>query len=127
MNIQMIANNEKTNANDLNPGIGDNNENENTPEEIVIKDFYRNYTFFLICLAGLISCADGGIIPQQNKHLEKNFNDDQKNVGLFSSIDYIGRIAGSIIMSVLINKMDRKIYFSGCCFFKGITLIMPLF
>ena len=78
-------------------------------------------------MAGLISCADGGIIPQQNKHLEDNFNGDQKNVGLFSSIDYIGRIAGSIIMSVLINKIDRKIYFSGCCFFKGITLLMPLF
>ena len=30
-------------------------------------------------------------------------------------------------MSLLINKIDRKMYFSSCCFFKGFTLIVPLF
>ena len=102
--------------------------NDNYEEEIVINDQLRNNFFILLCAEYIISCCDGGIIPQQNKNIQKDFNDDgDSRVGLFCSIDFIGRILGAIAMSFLINKIDRKIYFSGCCFFKGFTLIVPLF
>ena len=98
-------------------------------EEITINDFFRKSLFYLFCIEYLISSCDGGIIPQQNTKMQIDFEDKDgdSRVGLFGSIDYIGRIAGAIIMSILINKLNRKIFFSGCCFFKAITLIIALF
>ena len=97
-------------------------------QEIEINDKLRNTFFVILCLVYCISCCDGGIIPQQNLKLIESFDKSggDSRVGLFSSIDYIGRILGAVLMSFLINKIDRKIYFSGCCFLKGITLFIPL-
>ena len=98
-------------------------------EEITINDFYRKSLFYLFCIEYMISSSDGGIIPQQNTKIQIDFEDidGDSRVGLFGSIDFIGRIAGSIVMSILINKLNRKIFFSGCCFLKAITLIIALF
>ena len=97
--------------------------------DITINDRLRNILFYLMCIEYCISSCDGGIIPQQNKKMQKDFNDEdsESRVGLYGSIDYIGRIIGAAIMSYLINKLDRRIYFSGCCFFKAFLCIIPLF
>ena len=61
--------------------------------------------------------------------MQKDFHseDDESEVGLFGSIDYIGRIFGALLMSFLINKIHRRFFFGGCCIFKAITLIIALF
>ena len=84
--------------------------------------------FYILCIEYCISSCDGGIIPQQNKKIQKDFEeeDEESRVGLFGSIDYIGRIIGAIVMSLLINRINRKYFFCGCCFFKGITCLIPL-
>ena len=84
--------------------------------EIIINDKVRSSLFILLCIEYCISSSDGGIVPQQNKNLQKDFHDDgDSKVGLFGSIDYIGRILGALVMSVLINRLDRKLFMSGCC------------
>ena len=105
------------------------NENPELNNDITINDKLRNLLFYLLCIEYCISSCDGGIIPQQNKKMQKDFNDEdgESRVGLYGSIDYIGRIIGAAIMSVLINKLDRRIYFSGCCFFKAFCCIVSLF
>ena len=97
-------------------------------EEILINDKTRNSIFIILCIEYCISSCDGGIVPQQNKHLTHDFDDSgDARVGLFGSIDYIGRIIGALVMSFLINRIDRKLFLSGCCIFKGVTLIISLF
>ena len=46
-------------------------------------------------------------------------------VGLFGSIDYVGRIIGAVIMSFLIDLLNRQYFYSGCCILKAITLFVP--
>ena len=104
--------------------------------EITINDKIRQSIFYILCIEYCISSCDGGIIPQQNKHIQIDFIEDieqkekeeeeESRVGLFGSIDYIGRIIGAILMSLLINKIHRKYFFCCCCFFKAITCIIPL-
>ena len=103
-------------------------ENEND-EEITINDHFRKTLFYLFCFINCISSCDGGIIPQQNKNMQIDFNDENREtrVGLFGSIEYIGRIIGAIVMSILINKLDRRIFYTASCFFKSLTCLIPLF
>ena len=95
----------------------------NEPIKLNVK--HRRLIFILMGLVYCFSSSDGGIIPQQNKNIQYNFEDKgEARVGLFSSIDYVGRIMGAGVMSVLIDRLDRQIFFSGCCILKAITLFV---
>ena len=105
-------------------------ENETTKieGEITINDHLRKNLFYLFCILYCVSSVDGGIIPQQNEKIQEDFGDEygESRVGLYGSIDYIGRIIGAIVMSILINKLDRRIFYSFSCFFKAINCFIPL-
>ncbi len=93
--------------------------------QIELNPKIRQIVFILITLVYCFSSSDGGIIPQQNKNIQYNFKDPgESRVGLFSSIDYVGRIVGAIVMSALIDKIDRRIFFSSCCIIKSLTLFV---
>ncbi len=86
----------------------------------------RQTIFVLLSIVYCISSCDGGIIPQQNKNIQYNFKDEgESRVGLFGSIDYVGRIIGAVIMSFLIDLLNRQYFYSGCCILKAITLFVP--
>lgn len=125
-------------SNGTDPCIGDKDpvtrEEEETlagesPENIItISDKYRNLFFILLNLVYITSSLDGGIIPHSNKDIKEDFDDvKEKRVGLFGSIDYIGRIGGAALMSGLIDNMSRKFFFGGCCIVKGFCMLMPFF
>ena len=96
-----------------------------TITEIKLNTRHRQLIFILLGLVYCISSSDGGIIPQQNKNIQYNFEDEgETRVGLFGSIDYVGRIIGAVVMSLLINRLDRQIFYSGCCLIKAITLFV---
>jgi len=128
------------NNNDLNnplrteEGENDNNEKiaiaekKSETEDIALDNGLRQTLFYLFCIEYCISSCDGGIVPQQNKHMQEDFNavGEESEVGLFGSIDYIGRILGALVMSFLINKIHRRFFFGGCCICKAITLIIAL-
>ena len=99
------------------------------PKKIKLEDKIRNSFFILLCIEYAISSMDGGIIPKQNSALQIDFEDEDENfkVGIFSSIDYIGRIFGAILMSILMDRMSRKTFFSGCCVTKAIFLMIAIF
>ena len=94
--------------------------------QIKLNTRYRLLIFILIAIIYLISSCDGGIVPQQNKNIQYNFEDaGESRVGLFGSIDYVGRIIGAIVMSLLIDILDRQLFFTSCCIIKAITLFVP--
>ena len=85
----------------------------------------RQMIFVLLSLVYCISSCDGGIVPQQNKNIQYNFEDEgESRVGLFGSIDYVGRIIGAAVMSFLIDRLDRQLFYSGCCILKSLTLFV---
>ena len=96
-----------------------------TITEIKLNTRHRQLIFILLGLVYCISSSDGGIVPQQNKNMQYNFEDEgETRVGLFGSIDYVGRIIGAVVMSLLINRLDRQVFYSGCCLIKAITLFV---
>ena len=98
----------------------------NNPIELNIK--HRQMVFIIISIEYCFSCCDGGIVPQQNRNIQYNFEDEgESRVGLFGSIDYVGRIIGALVMSLLIDRIDRQLFFSGCCILKALTLFVSSF
>ena len=94
--------------------------------QIELNPKIRQIIFILITLVYCFSSSDGGIIPQQNKNIQYNFEDEgESRVGLFGSIDYAGRIIGAAEMSFLIDCLDRQYFYSGSCLLKAITLFVP--
>ena len=94
--------------------------------QIKLNTKYRQIVFVLISLVYLFSSCDGGIVPQQNKNIQYNFEDSgESRVGLFGSIDYVGRILGAIVMSLLIDIINRQIFLTSCCIIKAIFVFIP--
>ena len=120
---EVDSNDEEMKLNRVESSIEELMDSEAQP--ITLNKKHRQMIFILICAEYCISCCDGGIIPQQNKNIQYNFEDTgDSRVGLFSSIDYVGRIVGAVVMSALIDKLDRRIFFSSCCLFKAVTLFV---
>ena len=115
------------------------NENENqqikSQENLVsdndlieINEYKRTVIFICLVIVATLSSCDGGIIPQQNININKDFNTNgEQEVGLFGSIDYIGRVVGAIIFTIIMGKMNRKMILVVTLIFKSITLFFPLF
>ena len=90
-------------------------------------DKKRNIIFIVLVAIATLSSLDGGIIPQQNEEIKKDFGgEDEKKVGLFGSIDYVGRVIGSIIFTLIMSKMNRKYMLVITLIFKAITLVIPI-
>ena len=108
---------------------------ENSEEKLVneknlinINNKKRMTIFICLTAIAILSSCDGGIIPQQNINIIKDFNaNEEQSVGLFGSIDYIGRIVGAIIFTIIMGKMNRKMILVSTLIFKTITLFIPLF
>ena len=102
---------------------------------VIINNHKRNIIFIcLVCIA-ILSACDGGIIPQQNSNIQEDFDnintedseddEEEKKVGLFGSIDYIGRVVGAFIFTIIMGKINRKYILIYTLIFKGITLFVP--
>ena len=94
---------------------------------INIDDYKRNIIFICLVFVATLSSCDGGIVPQQNSTIQKEFGGDgEKRVGLFGSIDYIGRVVGAIIFTIIMGRMNRKLILVITLIFKSLTLFVPL-
>lgn len=97
---------------------------------IELSDYKRNVIFIVLVIVSILSSCDGGIIPQQNSGIKFHFNEEgdksEKRVGLFGSIDYIGRIIGSLIFIIIMGKMNRKMLLIITLLFKAVTLFIPI-
>ena len=75
--------------------------------------------FIMLSIISTLSSLDGGIIPQQNEIIKADFGDEgEERVGLFGSIDYIGRVFGSFIYTFIMGRMNRKLILIVSLFLK---------
>ena len=94
---------------------------------INIDDKKRIIIFVVLSIIATVSSLDGGIIPQQNEIIKSDFGgNNEERVGLFGSIDYIGRVVGSIIFTLIMGRVNRKMILVVTLIFKAITLIIPI-
>lgn len=107
---------------------------ENTPNDgskIKLSRKIRWFIFYILTGISICSNIDGGVIPAATTELEKQFfGTEGKNslyIGYFGSVDYLGRIIGSLIFVGMINKVNRRIILIITLFFKAFTLFIPIF
>ena len=106
----------------------ENNIDESEPVIITINNKARNTIYICLVLISAFSSCDGGIIPQQNSYIKRDFGneDDNSLVGFFGSVDYIGRVVGALIFSFILGKMNRKLILFLTLILKAITLLISL-
>ena len=117
--------------------VNENNEkNENNPENdnlsdstiVEINEKARKTIYICLLILNIFSSCDGGIIPQQTTQIQKDFGDENDNalVGFYGSVDYIGRVVGALVFSVILGRMNRKMILFATLILKAITLFISL-
>ena len=96
-------------------------------ENITINNKVKMTIFITMVLISTLTNLDGGIIPRSTEQIIKDLHIGETELGYYGSIDYLGRMLGSLIFVVIINKTNRLYILSGTLILKGITLIIPFF
>ena len=96
-------------------------------QTVKISNKTRKIIFVLMVLVAAVSSLDGGIVPQQLDKIKVDFEDEgEAKTGLFSSIDYLGRVGGALIMVMIINIINRKSIYIPALFIKGLMMALPI-
>jgi len=90
---------------------------------IELKNGLRWGLYIILLCVGIFSSCDGGIIPQATERMTKDIaENDNKKMGLYGSIDYLGRVFGALFFTFTINKIRRKILLASTLIFKYFIL-----
>ena len=81
--------------------------------------------FITLAAISTLSNLDGGIIPAATEEMQTDMGIGPAEIGVFGSIDYLGRIIGSLIFVAIINTMNRRMILIATLFIKGISLFIP--
>lgn len=87
----------------------------------------RWFIFFALAFISTFSNLDGGIIPAATETMKEIMKVGEAEIGLFGSMDYLGRIIGSLVFITLINTVNRRFILIGTLFIKGLSLFIPFF
>jgi MFS family permease len=100
---------------------------QSSSEDIInIDSKIRIKLFLILLLIFTISSADGGIIPYSTNTIKKELNISDTKIGIYSSLDFFGRVFGSIIISLFITHNNRKKLLLFALINKGIFLCISL-
>ena len=78
----------------------------------------------MVCIS-LFTNLDGGIIPRATDQIKMDINIGETEIGYYGSIDYLGRLVGSLIYIIIITKTNRLFLLQATLIMKGISLIIP--
>ena len=94
-------------------------------EGIKLSKQIRWIIFITLAAISTLSNLDGGIIPAATNEMQIDMSIKPAEIGVFGSIDYLGRIIGSLIFVAIINTVNRRMILIGTLFIKGISLLIP--
>lgn len=94
-------------------------------EGIKLSKQIRWIIFITLAAISTLSNLDGGIIPAATNEMQNDMSIGPAEIGVFGSIDYLGRIIGSLIFVAIINTVNRRMILIGTLFIKGISLFIP--
>ena len=100
---------------------------EEQQQNVTINSKVKMTIFVTMVLISTMTNLDGGIIPRATEQIKTDLNIGETKIGYYGSIDYLGRMLGSLIFVVIINKTNRLYILTGTLILKGITLLIPFF
>lgn len=105
----------------------ESNERKEIVEETFINQKTKNLIFIHLFILNIFSNLDEGIIPAASENIQNYMNISATDYGLFCTIDYIGRLCGSVLYTYIISKMNRKYIMIVTLICKALCLLIPLF
>ena len=97
------------------------------PSDLVtINSVKRKFIFFILFVISIVSSFDGGIIPQATTTMSHQWEKDDLYVGYYSSVDYLGRVFGSLLLTKILDKYNRKLLIIYSLYFKGVCLCVSI-
>ena len=97
-----------------------------TSNFIEISSIKRKFIFSILFVISIVSAFDGGIIPQATTTMSYQWEKDDLYVGYYSSVDYLGRVFGSLILTKIMDKYNRKLLTIYSLYFKGLFMCISL-
>ena len=97
-----------------------------TSNFIEISSIKRKFIFSILFVISIVSAFDGGIIPQATTTMSYQWEKDDLYVGYYSSVDYLGRVFGSLILTKIMDNYNRKLLIIYSLYFKGFCMCFSL-
>ena len=82
----------------------------NSDETIKISNSLKWITFVFLSSVTLFSNIDSGVIPAATQKMEDQMKVAETKLGLFGSMDFFGRVIGSLAYIPIIIQINRKIF-----------------
>lgn len=97
-----------------------------TSNYIEINSIKRKFIFTILFIISIVSAFDGGIIPQATTTMSHQWDKKDLYVGYYSSVDYLGRVFGSLILTKILDNYNRKLLTIYSLYFKGFCMCFSL-
>ena len=104
----------------------ENNNNSNENNEYYLTKKNRWFLLLIFTLIYILLMFNIGIFSSASSKIKLYLNIDNKKFGLFGSFNFIGRIFGTFLFMLIINKFNRKfiliipLYLNSFCIFNFI-------
>ena len=83
--------------------------------------------FVLLNAVSVLSNIDSGVIPAATQKMEDKMKVAETKIGLFGSMDFLGRVIGSLVYIPIINQINRRYLLTATLIGESISLIIPFF
>ena len=92
-------------------------------DKIILSRTLRILIYIVLLFGQLAVNTSGGILASASKTIKKQLNLTNKEFGLFGTFFGFGRVSGSLLFMLLINRVNRK-YFLGIVFLCKSSLLI---
>jgi len=82
----------------------------------------RHFLFWTLIITSILINLDHGAIPASTQEIQDDLEIDTTAIGLFGSLVYIGTAAGALFLSVMGNKLNRRLLVGAGFLMSGICL-----
>ena len=92
-------------------------------DRISLSRTYRIIIFIVLLFCSSAVNTSGGIIASASTTIKTQLEMDNKQFGLFGTIFGMGRVTGSLLFMLLVNKINRKYLFGFIIMIKSFLLM----
>lgn len=92
-------------------------------DRISLSRTYRIIIFIVLLFCSSAVNTSGGIIASASTTIKTQLEMDNKQFGLFGTIFGMGRVTGSLLFMLLVNKINRKYLFWFIIMIKSFLLM----
>ena len=84
----------------------------------------RLFLFIILCILNILINMDHGTIPAASNEIKNDFKINDTELGSFGSLVYLGNLIGAILLTRLIDIVNRKVLTILTTITTGILLVL---